>query len=275
MVRDKWHNFLIGGGLIILLYISISILLSPVIQSIHSSNRLLNFANIHLLFAILLILALFITSRYNRINPKFLINWEGKIKYKSILWGFLTWFSLLALALSFHLTQGGQGLIRTTNIPLTIKFFFLSSILTPIQIMAEEFLFRGYLIKFLQKIKNKKIFIIAISSIVFALMHLNNPEVEQDKKLLFILAYLTLSIYLTVLTVQFKGMEYSIGIHFANNFFAINFLNYPNSPLPSMPLFLDTEKIDPVKTIITSIILISITTTIIHIREKYVKKHNI
>lgn len=275
MVRDKWYHYLIGGVLTVLLYILLGSVLSPVIQRIGSSNRHLNFLNIHLFFAILLTINLLITYYYNKIKPVLLINWNGKINYKSILWGFLIWFSLLIISLIIEVIEGESNLIKTTDISMTLLFLITSILLTPIQILAEEILFRGYLIRFLKKIKNNSLFIILISSVIFASLHMLNPEVEDEKKFLFLVVYLIMSLYLTVLTVTFKGLEYSIGIHMANNFFTINFLNYPNSPLPSMPLYLSEDKIEPGETIINLIVLICITTAIILIRERYVKKRNI
>lgn len=267
MVRDKWYNYLIGGVLIILLYILFSIILSPIQQQLLNGNIKSNFIGIHISFAVLILIITAVHSYYNRIPLVKLFNWSSKINIGSIIWGFLIWFSLLLINLFFIVYNGEEKLQYTTNITETIHFLILSIFLTPIQITAEELLFRGYIISFLKRIKENNLFIIGVSSMIFASLHLFNPEVES-KKLAFLFVYLLMSLFLTILTVYFKGLEYSLGIHFANNFFTINFLNYPNSPLPSNPLFLSLSKINPVESLISLLAIIAITSAIIILKEK-------
>lgn len=275
MVRNKWYNFLIGGVFIILLYILLSLILSPIQQTLLRGDVKSRFIGIHLSFVILIFTTTLIHVYYNKVSIIKLFNWNSKLNIKSIILGFSIWFSLLLINLYFVVNYSEEKLQYTTSLAQTIQFLLLSLFLTPIQITAEELLFRGYLISFLKKIKESKLFVIAISSIIFAVLHLFNPEVESNK-IVFLLIYLLMSAFLTVLTVYFKGLEYSLGIHFANNFFTINFLNYPNSPLPSKPLFLSLSKINPIESLISLVIIISITSITIIVKEKiYDKKRNI
>lgn len=254
MVRNRWFNYLIGGALGLLLYISLSFAIWPIIkQFLYKDNSLLYFIGINLSFSSIIISLILILKFYHQSSLKILINNTGTIQYKRITVGFIIWFSLQFFTLIFTLIFNRESLTFNFNPQNFVMFLILSLILTPIQIASEEFLFRGYLINFLKTIKKGTLFPLIVSGILFALPHLNNPEVKNDK-IVFFLIYLSMALVFSYLTIKYNGLEYSLGVHFANNFFAINLVNYPDSPLPSSPIFLMNINVDPIPTLIQSLI---------------------
>lgn len=274
MGRVRWYNYLLGLVFILGGYILSVTLLSPFISKLLNFNRTSSFIGINLSFVILFTFSLLITKIYNKVPISSVINIRGRINFKRLGFGIVLWSILLSLSLLFTILFNKESLIFSRDYKKFLLFILLSLGLTPFQIMAEEYIFRGYLIRLLQGINRNPIFITLISSLIFAILHMANPEVKEDK-LLFLLVYLIMAIFLTVITLIKGGMEYAVGIHFANNYFAINFLNYPDSPLPSYPLFYSLEDVAPLESLITLVILISIASVGIYLKEKHDKERNI
>ncbi|MGL1891099.1 MAG: CPBP family intramembrane metalloprotease [Spirochaetaceae bacterium] len=266
MKNYRWYNFIIGGLLILLLTSLLSFILGPLITKLLTSGDKIDyFIGLNLSFMPLTIAIVIIYKFYHRLE-------NIKINFKQVAIGFILWFCLNLSSLFIIYIYNPESLILTFDFKKSLYFLLLSMILTPIQITAEELLFRGYLIDFLKSIKNNMLFLILASSILFALPHLANPEVK-DQKLLFFASYIIMAMLLSYLRIKYKGLEYSVGIHFANNFFTINFLNYPNSPITSAPVFLLREDINPIESLINILVFTGLSVIIIHYIEKkrYIK----
>lgn len=273
MKRNRWFNYLIGGALGLLLTLLLTQAIWPLVsQLIYKNDDILYFIGINLTFFPIIISIILILRFYHRSNLTYLINPTGKINYKRIIMGFTIWFILQTISFIFSLIFN----IDTYTFNFSLKkfsiFLLLSLILTPIQISSEEFLFRGYLINGLNTLKLKGIlFPLITSALLFALPHMGNPEV-QNNKLLFFFIYLSMALLFSYITLKYKGLEYSLGVHYANNFFAINLVNYPKSPLPSSPLFIMNSDVEPVASLLQTIIFGAILITIIKKIEKRVTK---
>ncbi len=260
MIREKWYNYLLGGVFVLLIYIGLSFAIMPILNSLLTGGVLSYFIAVNLTFIPLFLGIVIVYKLYHKLG-------KFSIQYKKILIGFTLWMVFNIITLIITLIFHGESISFNFKPILFIHFFLLSLLFTPFQILSEELLFRGYLIGFLNSIKNNKLFIILGSSILFSLPHLTNPEVK-DQKIVFFFIYLSMAFILGYLRVQYKGLEYSVGIHFANNFFAINLLNYPDSPLPSAPIFMLKTDVEPLPALIQTIIIGILTIIIIKNIEK-------
>jgi membrane protease YdiL (CAAX protease family) len=99
------------------------------------------------------------------------------------------------------------------------KFLILALIgivLVPIQTTFEELLFRGYLLQGLGTAFKSRAVALIITSTLFGLMHIANPEVGK-------LGYQALIVYIGtgflwgIMTLMDEGLELAIGFHAANN----------------------------------------------------------
>lgn len=232
---------------------------SIITEFIYSGDKIYNFVGINLSFLPVIISILFVEMVYHQKRYT--------VPFREFFIGFSIWFGFLILSLGFTLLDTDNNLIPSFDFPESIKFLILSLLLTPIQVLAEEMIFRGYLIHFLHSIKKNIWFKTTISGILFALPHLANPEVEGNITLFF-LSYLVMGLLLSYLTVKYRSITYATGIHFANNFYAINIVNYPKSPLPTTPLFMDSSPINPLYTLIQIVILSTLIVIIIKKIEK-------
>lgn len=254
MERNRWYNYLIGGVLGLLTTILLTRALWPIVtQLIYKNDSIQYFIGINITFIPIVSSIILVIKFYHKSNIRLLINSLGKVNYKRVTTGFSIWFLMQSATLLFSLIFDKESITFNFQPKSLLIFLLLSLLLTPIQVASEEFLFRGYLINGLKSIKKGTLFPLLISSILFALPHLNNPEVKNNK-VLFFLIYLVMALLFGYLTLKYKGLEYSFGVHFANNFFAINMLNYPDSPLPSSPLFIMNYVVTPLPTLIQTLL---------------------
>ena len=123
-------------------------------------------------------------------------------------------------------------------------YALVSLIFIPMQSGTEEIVFRGYLNQgFTHILKNKWIAFI-ITSVLFACLHLSNPEAlkgaEDGILLLTMSSYFLFGFIACLMVWMDDGLESAIGFHAANNTFAAIFVNYEGSVLPTPSLFMAT-----------------------------------
>ena len=121
-------------------------------------------------------------------------------------------------------------------------YALVSLIFIPMQSGTEEIVFRGYLNQgFTHILKNKWIAFI-ITSVLFACLHLSNPEAlkgaEDGILLLTMSSYFLFGFIACLMVWMDDGLESAIGFHAANNTFAAIFVNYEGSVLPTPSLFM-------------------------------------
>lgn len=92
----------------------------------------------------------------------------------------------------------------------------ISIFLFPIQIGFEEYFFRGYFMQWLGLLSRNRWIPLFLSSILFGLVHIANPEVQKmGYEILFF--YIGMGFLLGIVTLMDDGLELALGIHFANN----------------------------------------------------------
>ena len=125
---------------------------------------------------------------------------------------------------------------------------FLSSlipviILTPLQALSEEILFRVIPLRFIPQERMPRNAAEAlpytiISGLLFALPHLGNNEVtSSESALLPFICYMLWGCGAAFISVASGGFEAAIAMHVANNLFIALVMNYENSSMPVKAIF--------------------------------------
>jgi membrane protease YdiL (CAAX protease family) len=104
--------------------------------------------------------------------------------------------------------------------------------------MTEEVLFRSYLLSGLALILKYRYLAITVSSLMFALMHIGNPENEKFGYVLMFFFYFGTALILGVIAVLDEGIEQTIGIHIATNMYGALFVNFNDAALKTDSLFI-------------------------------------
>ena len=141
---------------------------------------------------------------------------RSKIDFNRIFFSFVLWstISYVMIILGYFLSP--ENYVLNFNL---IPFLILSLIvllLIPIQTSAEEYVFRGYLIQNLGIITRNRWFPLIASSLLFGIIHGQNPEIEKFGGVVFIF-YIGSGLFAGIMTLMDEGMELALGWHAANN----------------------------------------------------------
>lgn len=137
----------------------------------------------------------------------------GRIWFAFILWGVIS--SSIALADVFLTPENYEYQFKL--IPFLV-LLGLSILLLPIQTSFEEYFTRGYLMQGIGVAVKNRWLPLVISSSLFGLLHLFNPEVDKLGYGILVY-YIGTGFFLGILTLMDEGLELPIGFHAANNFF--------------------------------------------------------
>ena len=274
--KNKWYLYIIGFVLTILGYFigqfplyfvaqyfskdlsnSDSALYNAVqsnnFESIGMSNNLTFFLLILMFFVGTL--ALWFSVKYLH-NKKFihLITPDAKFDINRFLFGFGIW---LLIGIVFEIIM---YFIHPTDVTYQFnasKFFILlliSLFFLPIQTSFEEFFVRGYIMQGLAVIFKNKILLMVLSSVLFASLHLMNPEIEKYGIGIMLTYYILAGVSLALFTIMDGRLELALGIHFATNFYGATVTTYEGSVIQTDALFKQGE-INPYLMVIGLVIM--------------------
>jgi membrane protease YdiL (CAAX protease family) len=101
--------------------------------------------------------------------------------------------------------------------PLTFLILLLISVvMIPLQTSMEELIFRGYLMQGFGVLFKNRWMPLLITSILFGLLHIWNPEIDK-LGIHLIWYYIGTGLFLGVITLMDEGIELALGFHAANN----------------------------------------------------------
>ena len=185
-------------------------------QSVENIGKLLTFASLLIPFVFLAVFLLIWVKVVHNQSITSLITSRRRIDLKRITYAFSVWtfFSICSLAISYLLSP--KDYVLQFDAFQFLGLLIISVTLIPIQTTFEELFFRGYLMQGIYMFCAVRIVPFLLSSILFGLMHISNPEVENIGIQIMII-YIGSGLFLGALTLLDDGMELAIGYHAANN----------------------------------------------------------
>lgn len=139
-----------------------------------------------------------------------------KVDWNRILFSFGLWGTFTAvLTVLFYYLSPDDFVINFKPIPFAI-LFVIATILIPIQTSTEEYVFRGYLMQGFANLARNKWFPLLMTSVIFGMMHIFNPEVSKMGYIIMIY-YIGTGLFLGIITLMDEGIELALGFHAANN----------------------------------------------------------
>ncbi len=140
-----------------------------------------------------------------------------RIDFKRIFMAFFIWGGFIAavnLLDVFYLSPDDYEF----NFDLQ-KFLVLlpiAVILIPLQTSFEEYLFRGHMMQGLGILARNRWVPLVVTSVLFGLMHIANPEVGKVGYIIMVY-YIGTGFFLGITTLMDEGLELALGFHAANN----------------------------------------------------------
>ncbi|MBK8699978.1 MAG: CPBP family intramembrane metalloprotease [Saprospiraceae bacterium] len=144
-------------------------------------------------------------------------------------------FSLVA-ELVFYLLNPGNYIFHF-NGEAFIILLVICLVFIPLQSCFEELFFRGYLLQGIYHFTKLPIIAVIVSTLLFSLVHTMNPEVEKFGWIPMQFYYLGAGLLFAFLALADDGLELSMGLHTATNFFGAVLLKYEGSVLQTDAVF--------------------------------------
>lgn len=179
------------------------------------------------------------------INGRRTIRWD-RIRMGIIVWGIL----ILADTAITVLTSSPSEYEFRFNAGAFFPLLLIILIIMPFQTSIEELIFRGYLAQGMARWTKNRWWVLVIPSLLFALMHIVNPEVKEYGFWLSMPQYLIMGLMLGLISILDDGIELALGIHFINNALSAILVTHKASALQTDALFLYHD-IDPVASLIS------------------------
>ena len=168
---------------------------------------------------------------------KLTINGTGRIRWKRFIISALVWFIISAVYFFVYLKVEPSNFVINIRTISLLSLSLVSLVLIPFQATFEEVLFRGYLMQGFSTLIRNRWFPLLMTSILFALMHAFNPEVNEYGFLVMMPQYLTFGLIFGIITILDDGIEASMGAHSANNIFLCVMVTAKSSALQTPALY--------------------------------------
>lgn len=158
-----------------------------------------------------------------------------------MLFSFSIWsvFSIITTLATYYLNPSDFE-INFQPIPFLI-LFIIASLLVPIQTTVEELIFRGYLMQGFANLSKNKWLPLLLTSSIFGLLHLSNPEVSKLGNIMMVY-YIGTGLLLGIMTLMDDGMELALGFHAANNLIGALLVTSDWSALQTYSIFKDVSE---------------------------------
>ncbi|EDM43970.1 hypothetical protein SCB49_10282 [unidentified eubacterium SCB49] len=89
-------------------------------------------------------------------------------------------------------------------------------VMVPLQTSFEEYFFRGYFMQGIGVLSGNRWLPLLITSFLFGIMHIANPEVEKIGYIIMVY-YIGTGLFLGIITLMDEGLELALGFHAGNN----------------------------------------------------------
>jgi len=164
------------------------------------------------------------------------------IRWKRYFFSFGIWgILIIILTIVSYLISPQDIEVRFSAGPFFI-LLIVSVLFIPIQTATEELIFRGYLMQGFGLAFKNGIAPLIITSVLFGLMHAQNPEAQAHGLLIMMPYYIFFGAFLGILTLLDEGSELAMGIHCANNLFSSLLVCSKNSVLQTDAIFYSTSE---------------------------------
>lgn len=139
-----------------------------------------------------------------------------KIDWKRVFFAFGLWGAITLIITGIDLFISPEDYVWNFKLEPFLYLLIIAVLLIPIQTSFEEYLFRGYMMQGIGVMAKNRWVPLVFTSVLFGLMHLGNPEVEQMGPSIMVY-YIGTGFFLGILTLMDEGLELALGFHAANN----------------------------------------------------------
>ena len=265
-----WWRYIIGVGIVIIGIVAFSVphtlaIFLGIFKGSVDQSRLedLNYVmtlfepNLNLFFILLPfaggLLFLILTVKYlHKQSIRMLTTAREKIDWNRFWFAFIFWGIVSSGMVMLDYYINPEGYVYNFKLIPFLILCVIAILLVPLQTSFEEYLFRGYLMQGIGLIAKNKWVPLIITSSIFGLMHIANPEVEKLGYIILVY-YIGTGFFLGITTLMDEGLELSLGFHAANNLFTALLVTADWTAFQTHSIFKDMS--DPIEVGVGEIIL--------------------
>lgn len=268
--RNNWWRYLLGILFILFLWLVVGSIVSLIVASIFVSSKfgqigldsqafkqqfeqqlllflktpsVAAYVSVNIPFIFFALAILLVVIGLHRRSFRTLISADSSVNFQRLFRGFLVWFLISTILIPVDYLLNSQNYVFSFNPGQWFLLLPLALVLTPLQTSAEEFFFRGYLLQGLGLLTRQRFVLIIVSSLLFAVPHFANPEMQRGAVWLALL-YFAFGVFLTVITLKDNRLELALGVHAANNLRFL-FISTKDSALPAPAIWILNDPGDP------------------------------
>jgi uncharacterized protein len=166
--------------------------------------------------AIMLLIVLFYNKFVQNNTLRILTTSRPKIDWKRVFFSFGLWslITIITTVASYYVAP--EDFVVNFKPEKFAVFVVLAILLVPLQTSFEEYLFRGHMLQGLGLATKTRWIPLIVTSFLFGIMHIANPEVEK-LGMIIMFYYIGTGLFLGILTLMDEGLELALGFHAANN----------------------------------------------------------
>jgi len=139
-----------------------------------------------------------------------------KVDWKRIGFAFFVWAIITIVVTLIFVYLSPDDFVFNFQLRPFIFLAIIGIFLIPLQTSFEEYMFRGHMMQGLGLMAKNRWVPLVVTSVLFGLMHLGNPEVGKLGYGIMIY-YIGTGFFLGILTLMDEGLELALGFHAANN----------------------------------------------------------
>ncbi|MBW3520450.1 CPBP family intramembrane glutamic endopeptidase [Flavobacterium sp. NKUCC04_CG] len=184
-----------------------------------------------------------------------LVTSRKKVDWSRILFAFSVWAGITLIVFFYNLYTEPQNYQWNFNGAAFFPFLIMALVLIPLQTSFEELLMRGYLIQGIGLASRSRFLALFVTSIIFGLMHISNPEVGKIGYYILIY-YIGTGFFLGILTLMDDGLELALGFHAANNLIGALLVTSNWTAFQTNSLFIEQSAIEeslPISTVLIQV----------------------
>jgi membrane protease YdiL (CAAX protease family) len=250
--RNAWWRYALGALTIAVFWLVLGYVPYLLLVQTGLGDQMLEYLAVN--FSIFMMLAgLVLAVKLIHRRPLLtLVTPELRVEWSRIARGALVWAAIAAVIVMIEHALFPDRYYLSFDAERFFVFFALVLVLTPIQATTEELVFRAYAMQGLALLMRRPALLAVVSSLIFTVPHLLNPEVHQYGVLLMAANYFAIGMLLATVTLRDGRLELAMGLHAVNNVFLALVANYEGSALTTESIFTATE-LDPVYSLVTLI----------------------
>lgn len=218
-----WKFWVLPIGFIALMAFNyVSMLYSPVSVDVMMADLIDKLgANIVLIILLApLVIGLFVVWAWVKlVHPQSITSLttsRKKVDWKRIFFAFLVWGGITIVITGADILLSPEDYVFNFQAMPFFSLVAIGLLLIPFQTSFEEYLFRGHMMQGIGLMAGNRWMPLLVTSLLFGLMHLGNPEVEKLGSGILIF-YIGTGLFLGIITLMDEGLELALGFHAANN----------------------------------------------------------